>query len=80
MLLGHLDSVSLGSTEGAHVDAYLQPPKARFLHFGSSSQSFWSTRGGPRDHQSKAAASPTELLSGVALTTEGAPHGACLNA
>ena len=28
--------------------------------------------------QSKAAASPTEVLSGVALTTEGAPHGACL--
>ena len=27
---------------------------------------------------SKAAASPTEVLSGVALTTEGAPHGACL--
>ena len=26
----------------------------------------------------KAAASPTEVLSGVALTTEGAPHGACL--
>ena len=28
----------------------------------------------------EAAASPTEVLSGVALTTEGAPHGACLNA
>ena len=25
-------------------------------------------------------ASPTEVLSGIALTTEGAPHGACLNA
>ena len=34
----------------------------------------------PAAHPSKAAASPTEVLSGVALTTEGAPHGACLNA